>query len=664
MFNPYKFPKANIIGLEEELLNLISVSQIGIANGVAGLGNDGKVPSSQIASDDTKQNKTLDTPITIGGDSETTVEGALGALNTVKADASSVPTAYTSTPEMDGTGSAGSSTAFAKGDHVHPKDTSKADISIIADEFDPTETYAVDDYVMYEGILYKCTTAHTGAWAAADFTATLISDEFGSGGGIADLSAIAPTFSTLTAYAVGAYVTYEGKLYKCTNAHAAGAWNAGDFTETSVDADFMAKSRDYVNAGRKANSTVGTRSTAEGNNNTASADNAHAEGYNCTASNSSSHSEGISCTASGSDSHAEGNSTQATQSYSHAEGQNSRSTAKCAHAEGSNSLASHEASHSEGKDTITGNNYQHVQGKYNVGKATTAFEIGKGTSNNARSNAFEVEWDGDTIAAGEITDGGGNVLSDKYDATSYVDRYERYTITSSNWSATADANGYYTYSLTTSAYNTYKGVEMSCTGSDGSTDPTSAQKAAYSLVEKFYMADGTGVTSATLYAKTKPTTTFYIMLKGNYAAKNAASSTKALDITTANTLDIEYVVFDNADGYMHGGYEFDGSAYRRLFFVEYEAIIASGGWSSTVNSNGYYTNTVSLQGVISSYVKPTASLASYSALLPTSAETAAYNLVDYFEIPTDISASTITAYAKVKPTTHFKVHVSGDWIRS
>lgn len=36
-----------------------------------------------------------------------------------------VPSAYTSTPAMDGVGSAGSSTSWAKGDHVHPSDTSK-----------------------------------------------------------------------------------------------------------------------------------------------------------------------------------------------------------------------------------------------------------------------------------------------------------------------------------------------------------------------------------------------------------------------------------------------------------------------------------------------------------------------------------------------------------
>ena len=38
----------------------------------------------------------------------------------------SVPFAYTSNPEMDGTASPGSSVSWAKGDHVHPVDTSRA----------------------------------------------------------------------------------------------------------------------------------------------------------------------------------------------------------------------------------------------------------------------------------------------------------------------------------------------------------------------------------------------------------------------------------------------------------------------------------------------------------------------------------------------------------
>ena len=38
-----------------------------------------------------------------------------------------IPAASSATPQMDGTGAAGSSSAFARGDHVHPSDTSKQD---------------------------------------------------------------------------------------------------------------------------------------------------------------------------------------------------------------------------------------------------------------------------------------------------------------------------------------------------------------------------------------------------------------------------------------------------------------------------------------------------------------------------------------------------------
>lgn len=55
------------------------------------------------------------------------------------------------------------------------------DTSIIADDFNSTTSYAVDDYCVYEGALYKCTTAHTGTWNASHFTETQVSEELGSG---------------------------------------------------------------------------------------------------------------------------------------------------------------------------------------------------------------------------------------------------------------------------------------------------------------------------------------------------------------------------------------------------------------------------------------------------------------------------------------------------
>ncbi len=291
----------------------------------------------------------------------------------------------------------------------------KVDIGVIADAFDYTATYAVGDYVMYNGVLYKCTNAHTGTWADADFTETKVSDEFGSGGGTADITVIAPAFSDTTAYAVGDFVTHEGKFYKCTTAHSAGAWNSSHFTETTVDASYMAKGRDYVTAGKAANSSLGQKATAEGSGVTASGQYSHAEGDRNAATNKSAHAEGQENTAGASASHAEGylNTISSGGLGGHAEGYKNTVSAYYAHAEGENNTVSHRGSHAEGQYNQTGATYQHVGGKYNVGKSTTLFEIGNGTANNARANAFEVSSAGDVVASGDITDGTGNKLSDK-----------------------------------------------------------------------------------------------------------------------------------------------------------------------------------------------------------------------------------------------------------
>ena len=50
----------------------------------------------------------------------------------------------------------------------------------------------------------------------------------------ATLEDIAQNFSNQTSYTVGQLVVYEGKLYRCTTAHT-GAWNASHFTEATVE---------------------------------------------------------------------------------------------------------------------------------------------------------------------------------------------------------------------------------------------------------------------------------------------------------------------------------------------------------------------------------------------------------------------------------------------
>lgn len=147
---------------------------------------------------------------------------------------------------------------------------------------------------------------------------------------------------------------------------------------------------------------------AEGESTTASGIASHAEGYGTDATNVASHAEGNYTKASGYGSHAEGDSTTSSGNYSHAEGwettadgiashtegSETTATGSCAHAEGDNSIAFGNFSHAQNQYTNAFYNCQTVIGKYNNNKIDTAFEIGNGSSDNHRSNALAVTWDG------------------------------------------------------------------------------------------------------------------------------------------------------------------------------------------------------------------------------------------------------------------------------
>ena len=84
----------------------------------------------------------------------------------------------------------------------------------IAEEYDPTATYAIGDFCTYEGVLYKCVTAITTAeaWTAAHWTSTLIVDEFGTGGG-ASVTLGTTTPSDASGENGDLYVKYNSSTY-------------------------------------------------------------------------------------------------------------------------------------------------------------------------------------------------------------------------------------------------------------------------------------------------------------------------------------------------------------------------------------------------------------------------------------------------------------------
>jgi len=194
-------------------------------------------------------------------------------------------------------------------------------------------------------------------------------------------------------------------------------WNSKMNTENPVGAGAFS-----IN--RKADTTVGPVSVAVGNNTEASAPCSFAEGNSTTASGMGSHAEGNSTTASGMGSHAEGMSTTASNQGTHAEGMSTTASGMFAHAEGNNTLASSNATHAEGNGakasgyaahaeglwTEAAGDAQHAQGKYNIVDNDNVYAhiIGNGTSENARSNAHTVDWEGNAWFAGNVYVGGTN----------------------------------------------------------------------------------------------------------------------------------------------------------------------------------------------------------------------------------------------------------------
>ena len=209
--------------------------------------------------------------------------------------------------------------------------------------------------------------------------------------------------------------------------------NNGDkitVTYTTMDDQIKA----YTLGVRKTNSIIGSMSFAEGYDTTASGRSSHAEGFNTTASGRSSHaegfnttakgershSEGYGTTASGSMSHAEGNFTTASGSLgSHAEGYFTKASGAMSHAEGANTTASGDWSHVSGLATEAYGLYQTVIGRYNVigtiGTQDYIFIMGNGSGDDARSNAFTVDWDGNVnIPSNASYQIGGVALDNRY----------------------------------------------------------------------------------------------------------------------------------------------------------------------------------------------------------------------------------------------------------
>ena len=229
--------------------------------------------------------------------------------------------------------------------------------------------------------------------------------------------------------ATGSWAHSEGYNTKASNnsSHAEGNSTTASGDRSHAEGNSTTASGGYTHAEGNSTTASGNSAHAEGNSTTASGVRSHAEGWSTTASNDSSHAEGYRTIASGKYSHAEGTEgTEASGESSHAEGWSVTASGDFSHAEGAYTTASGDYSHSQNYRTIAQRKYQTALGEFNVADTTGAdgaakgdyvVIVGNGTSDNARSNALTVAWTGDVVASGDITDGSGNVLSDKADTS-------------------------------------------------------------------------------------------------------------------------------------------------------------------------------------------------------------------------------------------------------
>lgn len=111
--------------------------------------------------------------------------------------------------------------------------------NLMAAAYSTSATYAVGDYCIHGGSLYKCTAAIESAesWTAAHWTKVNLGDEIDSAKeDIARLKLdIADVYDSTATYAVGDYCMKDGVLYRCTTAISTPeAWTSGHWTAVQV----------------------------------------------------------------------------------------------------------------------------------------------------------------------------------------------------------------------------------------------------------------------------------------------------------------------------------------------------------------------------------------------------------------------------------------------
>lgn len=277
----------------------------------------------------------------------------------------------------------------------------------------------------------------------------------------------------------------ETGLVPAPSAGDEGKYLRGDGTWNSVDISGKADKADTVltttlSRGRKASTSVGTRSFAFGDN----------------------------VTASGTDSYAQGSNTTASEEQAHAEGRYTTANGYYSHAEGNYTTASGMASHAEGTVTTATHANQHVFGEYNVEDGSSASAIsrgnyveivGNGTGSDAKSNARALDWDGNEYLKGDLyvgcdEDSTGGTKIDMSVKADKEDTVLTSTLSRGRKASTTVGTGSFAFGNDVTASGIYahaEGFNTSATGSYSHAEGGGTTARVYSHAEG-YMTKATG----------------------------------------------------------------------------------------------------------------------------------------------------------------------------
>lgn len=234
------------------------------------------------------------------------------------------------------------------------------------------------------------------------------SQVFGEGcdasGGYAHAEGFGTSASGNYSHSEGHYTYAKGHV-----CHTEGQYTEANGNAAHAEGDSTKANGHYSHAEGGSSKATGDYSHAEGGNTEAVGQESHAEGGYSYASGAYSHAEGRYTKAQGGyrmglAAHAEGYYSTASGNASHAEGGNTEATGDNSHAEGGGTIASGDSSHAQNINTIAASYAQTAIGKYNISDDNDvyAFILGNGTSDNSRSDAMRIDWNGNVQITGEV----------------------------------------------------------------------------------------------------------------------------------------------------------------------------------------------------------------------------------------------------------------------